>query len=47
MYLHGVGAAVEGLRLCEELGVVLQPSVTPILSLIRVQLDCVSDEDGG
>lgn len=33
-YLHGVGASVEVLGLAEELGVVVQPSVTSILSLI-------------
>lgn len=33
-YLHGVGATTEGLGLCEELGVVVQPSVTSIQKLI-------------
>lgn len=34
VYLNGVGATIEGLGLCEELCVVVQPSVTSILNLI-------------
>lgn len=45
IYLHGVGAPVEGLQLGEELCVVVQPSVTSIQNLIWIQLDFVSDKD--
>lgn len=35
---------VERLGLGEELGVVVEPSVTSILSRVRIQLDFVSDQ---
>lgn len=36
--------SVERLGLGEELGVVVEPSVTSILSRVRIQLDFVSDQ---
>lgn len=34
IYLHGVCAPVESFGFCEELRIVVQPPVTPILSMI-------------
>lgn len=45
IYLYGVLASIESVGLCEEVCVVVQPSVTSIQMLIRIQLDFVSDRD--
>lgn len=43
-HLHRVAASVERMGLGEELGVVVEPSVTSILSRVGIQLDFVSDQ---
>lgn len=34
IYQHGVGAAVEGMRFCEEVRAVVEASVSSILNLV-------------